>query len=140
MITIGPYTLLSTNFHQLPEEGEYVNQPIRTSVFGVSGSLEISDVRHDRPIAIEVKFTGYASAALLQDDRDLLESYIDVAHDLLLAVTVGSDTLNYPHTTFDSVERMPNELGRKGPYVDGSGENGWMENLCLHFTVLAPPL
>ncbi len=59
MITLGSYTLLSTNYHQLPDEGEYANQPIRTSVFGVGGSLEISDVRHDRSISIEVKFTGY---------------------------------------------------------------------------------
>ncbi len=63
-----------------------------------------------------------------------------MAHDLVLSVSVGVDTLNYPHTTFDSVERMPNELGRKGPYFDGSGVNGWMENLCLHFTQLAPAL
>ncbi len=132
-IALGVVTLLSTGLHQLPHEGEYDNSPQRNWIYGVRGTLEIGDERHGRPISIDVTFSQYATELLLATAKETLDAYVPALADKTLVVVCGMSTLTYVHVTFDGLERMENPRGEKGPWYDGSGVNGWMENLCLHF-------
>jgi hypothetical protein len=132
-ITLGGVPLISTALHQMPVEEPWENEPVRTSVYGVRGSLGISDERHGRVISIDITFSQYSTEALLQSARETLDALVITLTDKTLLVNGLSSTMTYVHCDLDSVERMPNPLGHRGPWWDGSGVNGWLENLCLHF-------
>jgi len=132
-VALGVTTLFSGSTHQLPDEGEWINEPNRVSVYGVRGTLQITDERHGRPISIACTMTGYSTLANLKTARDTLDAYVPAKSDLTLTVVAGVSTLTYYHCTFDGVERLPSPNGIKGGFYDGSGVNGWMEEIVLHF-------
>lgn len=133
MITLGGITLLSTSLHQMPEEDDFADDPIVISTYGVRGSLEFQDEQHGRLIRIECTFSGYSTAALLKAARDTVDNYTRTLRDKTLVFTGAGSTLTYYHCSLLKVERLPNDTGRRGPYYDGSGVNGWREELAFHF-------
>lgn len=133
-ITHGGTAYLSGTTHQLPELQPWVNEPMRSHVYGVRGSLELTDERHGRPFRILCTLTGYATWALLEAALLTLEGYVPAKADKTLVVVVGASTLTYYHCTFDGVERLPNPAnGLNTAYYDGSGVNGWRHEIALHF-------
>jgi hypothetical protein len=132
-LTLGGSSLISTSLHQIPELGDWVNSPIRSSAYGVRGTVEITDARHGRPIKIECTYSGYTTLALLEAAIATAEAYIPSKADKTLVVVVGAETLNYYHCTLDRVERMSNPKdGRICAYYDGSGVNKWRHELAFH--------
>lgn len=133
-ISMGGQTLLSTSLHQMPQIGRWQNSPLRTSVYGVSGVVEISDEFHGREIRIDCTYSGYSSWALLEAAIAVVEAKIKTLRDKTLTVVVGGVTLTFPHCSFDSVERLPNPRdGRMVPYYDGSAVTAWRCELALVF-------
>lgn len=130
-VTLGGTSLAT--LHQLPEFGPFVNEPIITSVYGVRGTVQITDERHGREIRIACTYSGYSTVALLETALATLDGYIPAKADKTLVVTVGASTLTYYHCTLNAVERLPNPAnGTAAPYYDGSGVNGWRQELMLH--------
>lgn len=151
MITLGSVILLNSPLHQIPIEGEFANDPVRTSVYGVRGQLEISDELHGRQITIDITLGGYGyptdatppgtytTLALLKVARDALDAQIGKAtasDKTLVIVMPDASTLTYYHCTLDAVVRRENPLGELAPWYDGSGRHKWLQNLTLVFQQL----
>ena len=151
MITIGSVILLNSPLHHLPIEGDYANEPMRTSVYGTRGLLEITDELHGRQITIDITLGGYGyptdatppgtytTLALLKAARDTLDSRVSQAATsakTLVVVMPDASSLSYYHCTLDAVARRENPLGVLGPWYDGSGRHKWLENLALVFQQL----
>lgn len=133
-ITHGGTTLLSTTLHQIPEVSEWNNSPIRSSAYGVKGTVEITDERHGRAIRIECTFSGYSTLALLETAIATAEAYVPAKADKTLVVVSAGSTLTYYHCTLDSIERLPSPKdGKRTAYYDGSGVNAWRHELAYNF-------
>lgn len=129
-ITIAGYTFPGTTTHQIPDEQDWENDPIYGSFFGVPGSVELRDAIHGRMIAIETRFSGYSTELLLNTAKNNVDAKVGALNDSTLTVALNGSTLTYPHCSFRGLARN----GRM--QRDGSGVNGWFQDLTLIFRQL----
>lgn len=130
-ITLAGYTFPGSSTHQVPEDGDWENNPIMGTFFGVKGSVELRDAEHGRDIAIPVRFSGYSTEALLNAAKDTVDSKVDTLNDATLTVVGLQSTVTFKHCTFRGLLRNGNR-----PQKDGSGVNGWYQDMTLIFRQL----
>lgn len=130
-ITLASYTFPGSSTHQVPEDGDWENDPIYASFFGVAGSVELRDALHGRMIPIEVRFSGYATEALLNAAKNTVDAKVGTLNDSTLTVVGLNSTVTFPHCTFQGLMRNGSR-----PQKDGSGTNGWYQDMVLMFRQL----
>lgn len=130
-ITLAGYTFPGTATHQVPEDGDWENDPIYASFFGVKGSVELRDEEHGRMIPIEVRFSGYATEALLNTAKNNVDAKVGTLNDSTLTVAGLQSTVTFNHCSFRGLLRNGSR-----PQKDGSGVNGWFQDMVLLFRQL----
>lgn len=130
-ITLAGYTFPGSATHQVPEDGDWENEPIYGSFFGVKGSVELRDAEHGRMIAIETRFSGYATELLLNTAKDNVDAKVGTLNDSTLTVAGLQSTVSFRHCTFVGLGRTGSKMQK-----DGSGTNGWYQDLVLFFRQL----
>lgn len=93
--------------------------------FGVRGESHIVGETFGRDISCDITFDGYADLEDLQADMEEIDSKIGVLTGDLTE-TIGGKTRTFVDCTFMGYQQSP-----RGPFWDGSGQNGWVIDLRL---------
>lgn len=101
---------------------------LETSKFmGLLGEAHIVDQPKGRDLYCQLFFDGYGSRAALWNDLLTLDSQVGTLVDDLTMI-VNSDVSTFPQCTFLGWQGDAN-----GPFYDGSGQNGWVYIVRLHW-------
>lgn len=129
-IVLGAYTFPCGDLHQLPLPEPFDTATQDISFYGVPGSVEVTDAYHGRTIAIGCNFQNFDTFPLLEAALYVVDGKYTVLVDVDLTITIQGYPIVYPNCSFRG-------FMREGPaFLDGSGQNGWVQVGTLIFRQL----
>jgi hypothetical protein len=120
MLSQDGFYFLGLDHGLVTPETDWDFNVIASNFMGILGEAHILDEPKGRNLNCELIFNEYNSRYDLYSDLLTINQQVSYLVDDL-TVTIGGDVTVFPQCTFLGILTDP-----KGPFLDGSGQNGWI--------------